>query len=57
MRYESEMYDMSSLAGKYDIWYSGFEGSPATPTAGNAFEMDAIASSYIAVAFDIRSRK
>ena len=31
MRYEAEMYDMTALAGKYDFWYSGFEGTPETP--------------------------
>lgn len=38
MRYESEMYDMSSLAGKYEIWYSNFEVSPSTPYPFSAWQ-------------------
>ena len=38
MRYETEMYDMTELAGKYEFWYSGFGGTPDTPYPFSAWQ-------------------
>lgn len=31
LRYEADIYDMSRLSGRFDFWYTGFEGTPDTP--------------------------
>ena len=30
-RYQAEIYDMSRLSGRFDFWYTDFEGTPDTP--------------------------
>ena len=38
LRYETEMYDIAALAGKYDIWYSEFIWTPSTPYPFTAWQ-------------------